>query len=470
MVVYQKFGVIGSSLVFFTLQKLKFQLFRLFIVYDECRKNNTCDNSTILTNNTDVFFKDEKITEFLFRSLLVSNAVAIIPCIFLAAWSDKHGRKPLITIPFIGSFIADILMLVLLFVPTASKNLLIMSEAIHGFCGGTVLIGLGSLCYITDSTDHRLRTWFIGLFFGVVNLTPAIEMTLQYYFTPLKIPLDFRTLVLVGISIRMFLSVYFLIYINVFVVESVFVLGSYQGNPWMNLLTPINVSDTVNCVFRRRLDNMRFFIIALSTVYIFYSFLMYGNLVIWNEHFWNDFHWPFKDIIIFVGVCAIIQTLTLWISTYAAFKCRLFDIELGIYGTLSLAISCLCLTFIRNSWLAVIGAVTGIGSLLIPTSIISVLSKLIERIETGSMYAGIGFLSLVIQLISIPSYEALYKVCTEAGIPQVTFLLSFGFATFGLLFFIYLKKNIAPDLLGHLNARESLALISKKEEFEEFFD
>ncbi|GIY27785.1 uncharacterized protein CEXT_275851 [Caerostris extrusa] len=332
-------------------------------------------------------------------------------------------------LPFLSLIIhCDILMLVLLFVPTASKNLLIMSEAIHGFCGGTVLIGLGSLCYITDSTDHRLRTWFIGLFFGVVNLTPAIEMTLQYYFTPLKIPLDFRTLVLVGISVRMFLSVYFLIYINVFVVESVFVLGSYQGNPWMNLLTPINVSDTVNCVFRRRLDNMRFFIIALSTVYIFYSFLMYGNL------------------------------------------CRLFDIELGIYGTLSLAISCLCLTFIRNSWLAVIGAVTGIGSLLIPTSIISVLSKLIERIETGSMYAGIGFLSLVIQLISIPSYEALYKVCTEAGIPQVTFLLSFGFATFGLLFFIYLKKNIAPDLLGHLNARECMALISKKEEFEEFFD
>ncbi|CAL1277371.1 unnamed protein product [Larinioides sclopetarius] len=85
------------------------------------------------------------------------------------------------------------------------------------------------------------------------------------------------------------------------------------------------------------------------------------------------------------------------------------------------------------------------------------------------MYAGIGFLMLLSQLVSIPSYRALYTVCAEAGIPQVTFLLSFGFATFGMLFFIYLKKHIDPDLLGHLNGSESLALISRKTEFEHLF-
>ncbi|KAF8790831.1 hypothetical protein HNY73_005791 [Argiope bruennichi] len=413
MVVYQKFGVIGTTLVFAVLQKLKFQLFRLFIVYDTCRRTNTCDNSTDLLNTTDIYFQDENVSDYIFKCLIVNNTVSIFPCIFLAAWSDKHGRKVLLSLPFVGSIIGDILMLVLLYVPIASKNMLLLSEAVHGFCGGTVLIGLGCLCYLTDSTDHRLRTWFIGLLLGMINFLPVIEMAFQYFFNPIKISLDFRTLILIGISIRMFLTVYFLIYIKIFVVESVFVLGSYQGNPWANLLTPINVSDTVNCVFKRRLDNMRFFIIALCTVFIFYSFVLYGNITVWTQHFWKFFHMSLKNVMIFSGAQII------------------------------------C-------------------SLLIPTSILSVLSKLIERNETGSMYAGIGFLMLVSQLMSIPSYRALYEICTE-GIPQVTFLLSFGFATFGMLFFIYLKKLIAPDLLGHLNASESLALISRKTEFEQLF-
>ncbi|CAL1277370.1 unnamed protein product [Larinioides sclopetarius] len=467
MVVYQKFGVIGSSLIFAVLQKLKFQLFRLFIVYDTCRRTRTCDNSTGLPNSTD--FQDENVSNYLFKSLLLSNAIAVFPCVFLAAWSDKHGRKALLSLPYVGSFLGDILMLVLLYIPTASQNLLLLSEALHGFFGGTVLNGLGCLSYLTDSTDHRLRTWFIGLFIGGTNFLPVIEMAFKYYFTPLKIPLDFRTLILIGLSVRMFFTVYLLVYIKVFVVESVFVLGSYHGNPWVNLLTPINISDTVNCVFKRRLDNLRFFIIALCTVFIFYSFILYGNLTVWTRHFWEFFRWSLKDILIFCGTYASCQTLTLWISIYSALKCRVLDIELGIYGTLSLAASCIVLTFVRNSWLAVMGALMGLGSLLIPTSIISVLSKLIERVETGSMYAGIGFLMLLSQLVSIPSYRALYTVCAEAGIPQVTFLLSFGFATFGMLFFIYLKKHIDPDLLGHLNGSESLALISRKTEFEHLF-
>ncbi|XP_055930330.1 uncharacterized protein LOC129960743 [Argiope bruennichi] len=469
MVVYQKFGVIGTTLVFAVLQKLKFQLFRLFIVYDTCRRTNTCDNSTDLLNTTDIYFQDENVSDYIFKCLIVNNTVSIFPCIFLAAWSDKHGRKVLLSLPFVGSIIGDILMLVLLYVPIASKNMLLLSEAVHGFCGGTVLIGLGCLCYLTDSTDHRLRTWFIGLLLGMINFLPVIEMAFQYFFNPIKISLDFRTLILIGISIRMFLTVYFLIYIKIFVVESVFVLGSYQGNPWANLLTPINVSDTVNCVFKRRLDNMRFFIIALCTVFIFYSFVLYGNITVWTQHFWKFFHMSLKNVMIFSGTYASCQTLILWISIYSALKCRVLDIELGIYGTVSLAASCITLTFIRNCWLAVMGALISIASLLIPTSILSVLSKLIERNETGSMYAGIGFLMLVSQLMSIPSYRALYEICTEAGIPQVTFLLSFGFATFGMLFFIYLKKLIAPDLLGHLNASESLALISRKTEFEQLF-
>ncbi|GFY30708.1 uncharacterized protein TNCV_3118681 [Trichonephila clavipes] len=156
MVVYQKLGVIGSSLVFAALQKFKFQIFRIFIIYDTCRRNSSCDNSTAELNSTDAYFNNAVVSDFLFKSLLVNNVVAILPCIFLAAWSDKHGRKLLLLFPFVGSFIGDILMLVLLYVPIASKNLLLLSEGIHGFCGGTVLIGLGCLCYVTDSTDHRL--------------------------------------------------------------------------------------------------------------------------------------------------------------------------------------------------------------------------------------------------------------------------------------------------------------------------
>lgn len=277
MVVYQKFGVIGSTLIFSILQKFKFQIFRLFIVYDNCRDPNACVNSTLLPNSSDTYFENEHLASFMFKCLLVNNLVSILPCIFLAAWSDKHGRKLLLILPFIGSMISDGLMLLILFVPSASTDLLLISEAVHGFCGGTILATLGCMCYITDSTDHRLRTWFIGLFLGLLNVLPVSEMTLQYYWTPIEMRLDFRTLVLVGLSIRFALSLYFMAYLKMCVVESVFVLGTFHGNPLTNLLTPINVSDTVSCVFKRRMDNMRFFIVVLTTVFIFYSIILYGK-------------------------------------------------------------------------------------------------------------------------------------------------------------------------------------------------
>lgn len=465
MVQYQKYGVLFLTVVFAILQKFKFQIFRLFVLHKDSGSNETS-----YLNLTETYFEEERISKFLFKCLVVNNCISVLPCICLAAWSDRHGRKLLLYLPFLGSLLTDVFLLIVLFVRNASLDLLFISEAAYGLCGGTVLMGLGCLCYVTDSSDHRLRTVLIGIFFGFFNIMPLIEMLLQYYWIPHQIQLTYKNLVVIGISVRVFLSLCFILYIKFCVLESVFVLGSYHGNPWVNLLTPINVSDTVSCVFKRRLDNMRFFIVTLSAIFIFYCLTLFGNLVIFPLHFRYVYKWRYQDLIIFSAIFAVCQTGTLWISAYSALKCRLLDINLGTYGMLSLAISCLALTFSQNSWTSVIGSFFGLGSLLVPTSVISVLSKLIERVETGSMYAGIGFLLLITQLVAVPSYEALAQICIEAGMSQVIFLLSFGFTTFGVLLFIYLKHNISPDLLGHLNPTESLALINRRGQIEQLFE
>ncbi|KFM78628.1 hypothetical protein X975_05088, partial [Stegodyphus mimosarum] len=234
----------------------------------------------------------------------------------------------------------------------------------------------------------------------------------------------------------------------------------------MNLLTPINVSDAVSCVFRRRLDNVRSFIIVAIVIFVFYNTSLNGNLSILPRYFRNEYKWSYKDLLVFAVIFSFSQTILLWVSTFFAHNFRSFDADLGTYGSISLAVSCLILSLGKSSWIALSGAATGIVSLLIPTSVLSILSKLIESTEIGCIYAGVGFLMLATQLISVSAYEALEKLCTEAGAPQLVFLLSFGLITFGLLFFIYLRKVIAPELLGQLDSSECLALINRKGQIE----
>lgn len=470
MAAYQKFGVIIVTIIFSILQKIKLQNYRLFLLYEETKSTDKNDfNLTQILNRTDTLFDGDNISQFLYRCLLLSNCLAVIPCIFLTSWSDKHGRKLLMILPYVGSLLGDIVMIVVLFVPAATSKILLVSEGLDGLFGGTILISLGCLCYITDSTDHRQRTLLIAIFFGLWNASPVIDMTFQFYWTP-ETGIGFNGLVLWSIIYRMICAICFLIYIKFCVSESVFILGTFQGNPWSNLITPINVSDTINCVFKRRLDNMRFYIIILTTIFILYTISLFGNILTYPHYFRNVFLWPYKDVLAFSAIFTACQTLTLWFSAYLAKEWKSLDTELGLYGCISLGISCLVLTFSKESSFAAAGAVIGVGSLFVPVAIVSALSKLVERNETGSMFAGMGFLSLLCQIIATSTYSTLNDVCQDAGVPQIIFLLSFGLISFCLFFFIYLKRNISPHLLGHLNGSESLALIKRKEEIEQLLD
>lgn len=280
MAAYQKFGVIIVAILFSILQKIKTQNYRLFIVYEEIKASGeTSNNLTSLLNGTDLLFDRDNIAQFLFRCLLLNNCIALIPCIYLTSWSDKHGRKLLLMLPYIGSFIGDVVMIVVLLVPTASSEILLVSESIDGFLGGTILISVGCLCYITDSTDHRERTFLVALYFGLWNTTPVIDLAIQYFWIP-QGGLGFNALILCSAIYRMACTICLLIYIRYCVSESVFILGSFQGNPWTNLIAPINISDTINCVFKRRLDNMRFYIIVLTTIFIFYNVSLFGMYIL----------------------------------------------------------------------------------------------------------------------------------------------------------------------------------------------
>lgn len=277
MAAYQKFGVITVAVILAILEKLKWHNYRLFIVYEEF-KNSGIDyfNSTWFINKTGSLFDEDNVSQFLFRCLLLNNCLAVISCIYLTSWSDKHGRKLLLMLPYVGSFLSDIVMIIVLFIPEASNDVLLVSEGIDGFFGGTVLMSLGCLCYITDSTDHRQRTLMIAVYFGLWNAIPSTDLTFQYVLTP-AIGLGFQTLILCSVLYRMVCAGCFFTYIKLCVSESVFILGTFQGNPWTNLITPINVSDTFSCVFKRRLDNMRFYIITLTTIFILYTISLFGK-------------------------------------------------------------------------------------------------------------------------------------------------------------------------------------------------
>ena len=99
-------------------------------------------------------------------------------CIFVGNWSDYHGRKLLLVLPFIGNIMSYVFYMLnyYYFYEWGTGNLLWGS--VIGVTGGYQCLNMGLYGYVADVTTAKDRTMRLSVLNGVFSLAYVIGTSL----------------------------------------------------------------------------------------------------------------------------------------------------------------------------------------------------------------------------------------------------------------------------------------------------
>ena len=128
--------------------------------------------------NPDSGFFDTAVTQDT-RSIIYGFLVAAYPFMqffgapFLGALSDRYGRKPILSIALVGTFIGYLLFAYAII--QQDILLLFFSRMLPGFTGGNISIVLSAIADVSDAKDKAKNFGLVGAAFGLgFILGPAI--------------------------------------------------------------------------------------------------------------------------------------------------------------------------------------------------------------------------------------------------------------------------------------------------------
>ena len=104
---------------------------------------------------------------------------SIFFCLFIGTWSDYHGRKPLLVLPFVGNILGFAMyMLNFYFFEELGTDHLLWSSALTGIFGATQCVNMGLYGYVADATTAENRTSRLSILNGVYSLAYVVGTTL----------------------------------------------------------------------------------------------------------------------------------------------------------------------------------------------------------------------------------------------------------------------------------------------------
>lgn len=108
---------------------------------------------------------------FLIVYQVVNTLPAIVAALFMGAWCDSHGRKPIILIATAGTTLSLSLAVIVACLDSTPLPLMLLAALIKSFTGGGVIINLAAFAMISDvATTRAVFTMRIGIASGMISL------------------------------------------------------------------------------------------------------------------------------------------------------------------------------------------------------------------------------------------------------------------------------------------------------------
>uniref|UniRef100_T1JMB4 Major facilitator superfamily (MFS) profile domain-containing protein n=1 Tax=Strigamia maritima TaxID=126957 RepID=T1JMB4_STRMM len=208
-------------------------------------------------------------TNFILYKTLLENLPSIGLTLFIGAWSDKNGRKFLLTLPTLGGAIGMVMMIFNAYYMTEMNVNYILVAAIPYALGGNFLtIMTGGMSYMADITDTSQRTVRFGFVQSAFLCGNSIGLLSGGMIFD---KFGYITVYVVNLIIYILALMYILIGVK----ETIH-LPAGQTSNYGSLFKLDNFKENMSSVFKKRQHNGRFHLFLLLIVAAVSFLPLYG--------------------------------------------------------------------------------------------------------------------------------------------------------------------------------------------------
>ncbi|CAD7014370.1 proton-coupled folate transporter [Ceratitis capitata] len=383
------------------------------------------------------------VSRIILANSLVSSIIPALLALFIGAWSDRFGRRPVLLIALIGIFLGFVVSFILAMVSAKSPTnpwLYVIAQIPAAVTGSTCAFYIVCYCYITDVASPQLKGLKMVLndaAVGVGTVLGTLAGSALFAHTSIQV-------VFAVSGLAILLAFAYVFFVNK---ESLCLAHTKLGYKLCQFFSISHVVDLVRTCVAKRANYMRAFIwLSMSALIItnftssgegnvFYLFLRAKFDVTVSQY--SDYNSIGDAIQIIGGIFGVIV-----FRKYARFS-------LVTIGMLSL-FSAVCESFVRavaqKFWEMYLGTAFGFLGGIISPMLLTVLSFVTPTNETGKVFSVTTALQVITPLGASPLYTSIYDATLSYYpgmfniISAVLYLLSFVLVA--LIFCISKRKGI----------------------------
>ncbi|XP_032511612.2 proton-coupled folate transporter-like [Danaus plexippus] len=345
----------------------------------------------------------------------------VLPCIvivFLAAWSDRTGkRKLVILLPIFGELITSVNNIInVYFFKEIPVELTVFLESLFtSVSGGWVLMFLGVFSYISDITTEQSRTFRVGL----VNFCMTVGIPIGIGISGILITnLGFYALFSVTFALFLLVFVYGIICIKEpddILKEKGLPIVQRDVKAKVSFFAVSNVIDTIKVAFRKRPSNRRMkVILTLIAVLVLYGPSMSENSIFYL-FLRNRLRWDVVQYSVYLSYSTVLHSVgAMTCITIFSKKLQIDDALLCLISIASKFVGSVWTAFAKANWEIYMIPVAEIFTGTTFTSLRSIMSKLIDQDETAKVNSLFSLTETLASLIFQPFYSWLYMNTLQA--------------------------------------------------------
>ncbi|XP_050306774.1 proton-coupled folate transporter-like [Anthonomus grandis grandis] len=330
---------------------------------------------------------------------IIESVLGSVLCLFMASWSDRFGRKPIIVMAFIGGCIAIILHVVyaafeltpwFILVPTFT---VLLTGGRAGFI--TILYA-----YLADLTNENERGWRIGIF--ELAMTAGVLIG-TYSSSYLLIATSYLTVFSIG-AVSQIVA---LLYVIFLIPESLKLKES--SNAVSGFFKLSNLLEIVKTPMKKREHSMRA-ILLLTLLSMLLGYLTTGSTDIFFYFVRAKLQWTLTTFTSYGTVQNILGIFGgVFIMYLLHTRLKIRDFLLILVGMVFTIISPIMFGLAVKDWHIYLGAVLNLPASGQSALLRSFISKLVHKEEVAKVFSILSIGSNILGPISSILYTFLYN-------------------------------------------------------------
>ncbi|GFY69172.1 hypothetical protein TNIN_320341 [Trichonephila inaurata madagascariensis] len=379
---------------------------------------NVNDNLEIVANNYSLYL-----------NLLAPIGAFVV--IFLAPWSDKYGRKPMLLMALFGFFLNDIGIILCTVYFDSALYFIILSNLPTQLTGGFICVMTVIYSYISDSSSpesRSLRYTFLQIAFGLAVTLGALAGGQLYHYYGYKVVYE-------TMAAGHLLAI---IWVLLLVPET---RGLEVCVPFSKKLKEIFASQNftdglMTCLkVRENRGRTQLWLFLLSSCTIALTYEVYTNIAyVYTHHMYKWDPTAYSEMWTIFSFSEMVVVLVCTPLLVKVFK--LSDPLIGIIGSVSIISKNLFLAFAYELPLYYLSNITGFLNGLGNLAVRSLISKLVDEDELGRVFSFLATCEAIVPLLAAAVIAKIFNATIKV-FPGACYLAATAFLMLPLGTFVW---------------------------------